>query len=678
MSPQTILYLIIAIIIAIGISLYFYAYKNFTLPKSLKWILGIIRTFVIFILLVLLINPKIKIDQISLIKPQLNILLDASASVSFLEEENEVRSIYNTLNNNEDLKQKFNLQFFEFGETLRPIDSLLFKDKQTQIYKALSSLKKINKNTISPTILVSDGNQTLGNSYEYLGNAYNNAIYPIVIGDTTTYADLKINRLNVNKYAFLKNEFPVEVLLSAQVEDMVNTQFTIKQGNVTVYEENIQFSKNNNSKTINCLLKANAIGLQQYTATITPIAEEKNTRNNTQIFAVEVIDQATNIAIVSSLIHPDLGALKKSIETNEQRKVTILKPQEIVSKLNDYQLLILYQPDRTFLPLYNQLASINLNTLTFTGTKTDWNFLNSTSTAFNKEISSATENVGAKLRLTYENYAVEDFEITNYPPLSTNFGALVITTPHQVLLEQTINDFNTNAAMIASWEIQGKKEAIWDAEGIWRWRAHSFLKNEDFYEFDVFLGKLIQYLASNKQRSRLEVSYNPFYYNYTPVIISAQYFDKNYVFDSRAQLEIKCINKTTNTTVTYPLLLKNNEYVADVSALAPGDYSFSVSVPTEGISRTGNFSLLDFNIEHQFLNANTQALSKLAEATYAQLYYKNDVNSLINKLLQNESYVTVQKNDQKIVPLVNWKILLFLLALLLAIEWFTRKYNGLV
>ena len=41
-------------------------------------------------------------------------------------------------------------------------------------------------------------------------------------------------------------------------------------------------------------------------------------------FAVEVIDQKTNVAIVSDIIHPDMGALKKAIESNEQRTASIL------------------------------------------------------------------------------------------------------------------------------------------------------------------------------------------------------------------------------------------------------------------------------------------------------------------------------------------------------------------
>jgi hypothetical protein len=54
----------------------------------------------------------------------------------------------------------------------------------------------------------------------------------------------------------------------------------------------------------------------------------------------------TNIALVT-INHPDIGALKRSIESNAQRKVTIVKPNAINS-LKDYNVLILYQPTAVF------------------------------------------------------------------------------------------------------------------------------------------------------------------------------------------------------------------------------------------------------------------------------------------------------------------------------------------
>ena len=51
---------------------------------------------------------------------------------------------------------------------------------------------------------------------------------------------------------------------------------------------------------------------------------------------------------------------------------------------------------------------------------------------------------------------------------------------------------------------------------------------------------------------------------------------------------------------------------------------------------------------------------------------------LLEKLLSDDRFHQIQKSEQKIVPLVDWKYLLVLIVLTLTFEWFIRKYNGLI
>jgi hypothetical protein len=62
--------------------------------------------------------------------------------------------------------------------------------------------------------MVTDGNQTIGEDYQYYKPGPQVEIFPVVAGDTTAQVDLAINNLNVNRYAFLNNRFPVEIILN--------------------------------------------------------------------------------------------------------------------------------------------------------------------------------------------------------------------------------------------------------------------------------------------------------------------------------------------------------------------------------------------------------------------------------------------------------------------------------
>ena len=654
-----------------------YGYKS-KYSSSLRWLFGILRFVTLFSILLLLINPKFRSETYTIEKPKLPVVLDNSTSIDVLQQTQNLLDALELLKTNQELNDKFDLSFFSFGSDLNTTDSLSFSENNTNISKALVSINELFKNEIAPTILFTDGNQTLGTDYEFSTTSFKNQLYPIILGDSTKYTDLKIEQLNTNRYAFLKNQFPVEVIVVYNGTGNVSSQFVVRQGNGIVHRENVSFSEAANTKTLSFTLPASRVGLQKYTAEILPLEDEKNKINNAKLFAVEVIDQATNVLIVSSIKHPDIGALRKAITTNEQRTVTIKKPSESAAVINDYQLIILYQPDRNFSAVYSEIEKLKKNTFVISGLQTDWNFLNSVQNNYNKEVINQTEDVLGLLNPNYGAFAIDNIGFEGMRPLRTLFGSLTVTVPHEVILDQVIDGISSESKMLATMELNGKRDAIWDGEGLWKWRAQTYLDTNSFEEFDNFLGKLVQYLASNKRRSRLEVNNESFYYNNNQIKVSAQYFDQNFVFDSRASLSITVLNTETQRRTVFPMLLKNNFYEVDLNSLPQGNYTYTVSVRDQAVSRSGSFTILDFNVEQQFLNANVTKLQRVATNSNGNAYFTNETPILIDALLKDDRFQQIQKSEQKVVPLIDWKYLLALIILSLTLEWFIRKYNGLI
>lgn len=200
------------------------------------------------------------------------------------------------LKNNSSLAEKFDVQTYQFDEDVTPSETIDFKGKQSNIDVVAKSLNSVYKNEFYPTVLISDGNQTSGEDYVFTFNT-DNKVFPLVVGDTTANFDLKIAQLNVNKYAFHKNKFPVEVFLNYTGTKSVNANFKITQGNSVLNEQTVSFAPNKKSVILNVLLPAEKVGLQLLKATILSKEQEKNVYNNTKNFAVEVIDQRTEIAL---------------------------------------------------------------------------------------------------------------------------------------------------------------------------------------------------------------------------------------------------------------------------------------------------------------------------------------------------------------------------------------------
>lgn len=672
MSSSTILLLIAAIIVAIGLALGQY----FTGKRPRKWgVYAGLRSLTYFCIFLLLINPKIKQQRYSVEKPSLVIAVDNSRSIGEFGEQQSVIDFVNNLQSNEKIKEAFDVEAYTFGAAFNRQDSLDFSEGQTQIDVAFSNLEKLYKSQTAPTLLITDGNQTMGRDYEYSAKRYGQDIYPVVVGDTTQYPDIRIDRLHVNRYAFLHNKFPVEIFISYTGDEAVSRTFTLQEKGQIRYQKTLEFDADHNAQIISAELEALQVGMHTYTAKIEALTDEKNIENNQQDFGVEVIDEKTNILLLSAFPHPDLGSFKKSIESNQQRKVNIHYTQDSDIDFGHYQLVILYQPDQSFSKAFDQINKLGLNRLIVTGTKTDYRFLNKHQDFFQKEITSQTEEFLPVYNDHYANFQVEDLGFSDYPPLLDQFGGVKLKKEHQDLLLQSIEGYQTDAPLLTTVEEGKLRQGALFGENTWQWRAKAYRDKETFEEYDEFIGKLVQYLASNQRRERLSIDFNSFYNSGDQILFQAHYFDENYSFDPRAKLSVQVTDKKSQQTQDYPFLLKNNRYEVNLSSLSAGDYKFRVRVEGTNLSKGGEFTIIDFDIEKQFLNAN---LTKLKRIASDEVYFLDRPDQLLQKLMNKKKFKPIQKSTTTTAPIVDWWYLLLIIAGSLAVEWFMRKYHGLI
>jgi len=675
MTTNTVLLIVLSLGIAFAVSFYQYLYKAKSRSK-VTLLLAFLRFFSVFALLLLLINPIISRKTIETVKTPLPIVIDNSASMADLKSDKQALELFEKLKDNSALDDKFEVQAYQFDEDFLPADTIDFKGKQSNIDVVAKNLKNIYKNQTFPTVLISDGNQTSGEDYVFGFNPANK-VFPLVVGDTTTYLDLKVAQLNVNKYAFHKNKYPVEVFLNYAGTKNLNATFKIIQGNTVLNEQTISFSPTQKSASLNVLLPADKVGLQILKATIASKEQEKNTYNNTKNFAVEVIDQKTEIALITDMVHPDLGAIKRSIESNAQRKVTIIKPNQ-VNSLENYNVLILYQPTVAFKSVFEKNANAKINTWIITGNDTDFNFLNQNQSQFSFKMSSQKEDYLASFETQFNLFALDNIGFEQFPPLENPFGTITANGNTNVLLSSAIRNIPTNQPLLAFSEEQGKRSAYLFGENIWKWRADYYLNKKDFVDFDVFLDKTIQFLATKNDRKSLVVNHERFYNSGEAIEITAQYFNKNYELDEKARLTIAVTNTKTKQVKNYDLLRTSNAFLVNLDGLAAGNYKFSVKELNSNATYSGGFEVLDFDIEKQFVNPDWNKLNQLATQTQGKAYLANQVEALVKQLTEDESYKAVQKTITKKSPLIDWIWLLILLATALATEWFVRKYNGLL
>ena len=675
MTTSTILLLLLSVIIAAGLSFYQYLYKVKNQSK-LYWFLAFLRFISLFSIFLLLINPIISRKITEIKKTPLPIVIDNSKSISELKATKEASELYQKISENKAIAEKYDVQLFSFDDEFQSLEQLDFKGNQSHIDGVAKNLKQLYRNANYPVVLFTDGNQTMGNDYVFSFQE-NTSVLPVVLGDTTTVFDLKINQINVNKYAFLKNKFPVEVFLQYNGNQAISTTFSIQNGNQTIHKQTVSFSKDRRAQSISVLLNADKVGIAKYKAVISSNIKEKNTVNNAKNFAVEVIDQRSEIALISAINHPDLGALKRSIETNQQRKVSILKPDEVKS-LQNYNVLILYQPTASFKPIFEQNKVAQINTFIITGTATDFNFLNQVQNDLLFKMSAQKEDYLATFDSNFNLFSQSNIGFENFPPLEHKFGTIAAKSNVNTLLSARIRNVQLQNPLLTFSENGSKRNAYLLGENIWKWRLENNLNKKSFDDFDLFTDKIIQFLVTNTSKKNLNVTYESFYNSGESIEIIAEYFNKNYEFDDKAQLTIQVINSKTKAAKKYDLLKATNSYKVNLDGLVAGNYSFKVTEKQSNTSFSGSFEVLDFEIEKQFVNPDKSRLEQLASNTNGTVFYPNQIENLIKSLLENENYIPTQKETIKKSPLIDWIWLLILAIIALATEWFVRKYNGLL
>lgn len=677
MELSTVLLIILAVAAALILVYFQYFYKN---PRkgSLKIILAALRFVTLFCGLLLLINPKFVSKDYYIEKANLILLVDNSTSMRDVSSEAEISNAISQIKQNEGLNERFNVHQYGFGTSLSSTDSIQFEQGNTDISNALSTLNEVFINGNNTIVLFSDGNQTLGRDYEYIALNENSTINPVVVGDTTQYEDISVGLINANKYAFLRNSFPIESTIQYQGNNQISSTVTISINGNRVHQERIDFSATKNSQTLNTLVEAQSVGVKTIKIEVGALENERNTTNNSKETAIEVIDEKTNVAIISDMLHPDIGALKKSIQSNEQRSVTLLKPNASQSDLEEMGLFILYQPNRNFRNVYEFLKNTGANYFTIMGNKTDWNFLNGAQESFTISGSRQSEDILPVLNNAFGLFGLGNFSVNGFPPLQGTLGDIQLNKDSDILMFQQLQGIDLDKPLFTILTEGNTKEAALFGENIWRWRAQVYRNDDNFQEFDEFIGNLMVYLGSNKQRNRLELDYELVFDNASMAKIRASYFDESYQFDANANISITIKGKENDFSRVSPMLLKGSFYEVDLSDLQAGEYGFTVTVTDENLSRSGTFRILDFNPEKQLISANYKKMERLASKNSGQVYYLDKLDELQANLSTSQQFLPVQKSRDNVVSLIDFRILLGLIIFSLAAEWFIRKYNGLI
>ena len=346
-SEQPWYYLILCLLVgfAYAFILYRNEIKKNSFSKLLTYCLFAFRFLSVLIISILLLNIFLKRIITQTEKPIIIFAQDNSNSIISAKDSTEIKN--NFLKEidklNATLLEKYNVQYLLFGTKVQANAVVDFKDKETDISQLLNEIDNSYANqNIGALVIASDGIINKGTSPLYAAEKFKFPIYSIALGDTTIKKDILIQKVNHNQVVYLGNKFPAEVIVQSQKLKGKSSTVSIFCNGVKKGEQTVNISSDNFTQTLNFILEADKPGVQKYSVQINQIDEETNTLNNIQSFIVDVIDNREKILILAQAPHPDIAALKESIETNESYEVESALISNFTKPLKPYSLIIFH------------------------------------------------------------------------------------------------------------------------------------------------------------------------------------------------------------------------------------------------------------------------------------------------------------------------------------------------
>jgi hypothetical protein len=655
--------------------------------RQLKWIMAILRTLVISFIAFLLLNPLVKTINHFGEKPVIIFAQDNSSSIKTNADSNYYTTQYVGQVNDflEKIGGSYTLDKYTFGETVDEKFEINFQDNLTDISGLFDEIEdKYSHQNVGALIVASDGIYNRGINPVYSSEKFDFPIYTIALGDTNHQKDVILTKVNYNRIAYLGNDFPLEVIITAHKCSNQTVELTVSKGDAVLFKKAIFIRSEDYFETVKLQLNASEPGIQRYHVQVSTVENEISTENNLQDIFIDVLDGKQKILLLSQSPDPDITAIKQAIQENKNYEMEDFIISDFNNTALDYNLVILHG-----LPsLKNQIADIlskidvqNLPVLYIVTQNTNLPLLNKRNAGIalkNEKIIYNEAQASYNDKFSLFRLSEKVLQATSYfPPLVSPYGSSVIQPSASVLFSQKIGTVATQEPLYLFNENQQIKSGFIMGSGIWKWRMINFAREGNHEAFDEIINKTIQFLSVKVDRSFFRVYSKNNYYENEDVEFDAELYNDNYELINDAEVSLTIMDSKGNK---YPFVFNRTSqaYYLNSGKLPFDRYTYSASVNRgdKFLSDKGEFTVSSLNVEKTNTVANHNILYNLAINRGGDMVYPNDLDALVKMISEREDIKTIVYSQKRYTEILNFPLILILLILLVSMEWFVRKRAG--
>ncbi|MCY1634097.1 hypothetical protein [Marinifilum sp. D737] len=657
--------------------------KEITVWKTA--ILAGLRFIVVFLLLFLLIGPRIKYQKRIKNKPVLIVAQDNSMSLKLGQDSsyylNQYPSDLNELINS--LQDDYDVKSLSFGEKVSALSKLHFNEPISD-FSSLFQFVKDNYGSLGNVrmLLASDGLYNSGANPRYLSSDIGMPIHTIQLGDTLEINDVSIFSLKSNQIGFTNTKLPVKIGIKALNVNNKKLLVEIRNKAKLLLQEEINVAGKSFYLEKNYLLDAEQKGLQRYNVKVSSAFEEYTLKNNSADFVVDILDSKRKIVIAFDQYHPDIAAIKSAILENSNFDFELVNLNQKQVSFEETNLIVLYQipsKRKNYKDLFKKIELAKIPALIVVGASSDLNVLNSLNLGV--RLNGENEYYQDAVYLENQNFSLFNLQskeknvFEKLPPIRTPFGDINLNSEFQTLAYQKIKGVDTQYPLIAFGSVQDRKMGWIFGEGMWRWKLSEFQLFDSNTHFNDIVNRIIQYLALKEKKDQLIIRHDNDFAEGKQVKIQAELYNDSYELINKLDLQFVLTNEDEKT-YNYQFSRNENDYDLTISSLKNGRYNYKVQTVglDENLVRSGEFIVRSNTIESKRLQAETITLKQISGSTNGTYFRSFDSKKIKTHFLNDidiKPTISYESNYGNAVSLI---YLLSFIIILMVLEWFLRKY----
>lgn len=643
----------------------------------------VVRFMLIFLTLVLLLNPLLKQQVNQVEEPSFVIAVDNSSSMIQGLDSVGRANIFSAVQVLKDKLQSKNYEVYihtldaQVGST----EEIKFDQKTTNLDRWLKEIQSIYEGrNLGGVYLISDGKYNQGNSPAYF--PYDLNVFSLGIGDTVQKKDVVLQQVLHNKIAYQGNKFPLVAEIVNHGYKGEKTRIEVRNNGKVLAASDINFTNQQGLISVELEVEAERPGMQQLDIRVSGLKDELTKSNNSRRVFVDVVDGKQKILLIAPSPHPDIKALAAVIESNQNYELTTVIPGLSEFKNEKYDLVIAHQAYSRYRKV-NDLVEVQrkngVPVLLIFGQRSNTLIASRTEELFKfSQVGAKRDLVFGALNDDFTLFSLpQDMSVnsSNYPPVSVPYGEAKLPAGAQILLYQRVGSILTDRPLLYLNEQNGQKSAFMLAEGFWKWRMQEFALTDGTEVFDNLWLKTIQYLSTkvDKRKFKFYPSTNTYFENQT-VKFHAEIYNQIYERIYGESVTVSVYN-SEGFSKEYNFTPSSVYSKLEASNFPPGLYDYRANVMLNGKEEVvyGKFSVKELQLEALDQVADFGLLRQIASNTDGRFY--TGVKDLLNDI-EDFQFSGVIHTQEDIFPIIHLKWVLAALLLFASVEWFTRKYNG--